>query len=134
MRVCLYPRDDPSELSLEMDKLVVDDSWAVFVAEAAPNRLCGFVEVSFRSRAEGCESGAVGYIGSLYVDPDLRRQGIGRSLLLAAEEWASRRGAMEMSSDCGINNEISQSVHRNAGYVECSRLVHLRKDLRRTLM
>ena len=93
MRVALYPNDDPQILAREIDQLLADLTWGILMAEIPTEGLCGFVEVSFRSRAEGCESGAVGYIGSWYVDPQVRRQGIGRELLDAAEGWAVQCGA-----------------------------------------
>jgi len=129
MRVALYPDHDPQALAGEIDQLLGDSTWAVFVAEAQPKRLCGFVEVSFRPRAEGCESGAVGYVGSWYVDPKVRTQGIGRELLNVAERWACRCGAKEMASDCDIENKVSREAHEKIGYVECGRLVHWRKNI-----
>jgi aminoglycoside 6'-N-acetyltransferase I len=52
---------------------------AVLVAERSDGNLGGFVEVSIRDYAEGCETRNVGYIEGWYVDPDTRRQAIGRA-------------------------------------------------------
>jgi len=50
----------------------------VYLAERSDGGLCGFLEASFRSRADGCESTPVGYIEGWYVDWDMRRQSVGR--------------------------------------------------------
>jgi len=64
-----------------------------------------------------------------YVAEDRRHQGIGRQLLLAAEDWARRHGCVEMASDTPIDNEISQVAHKALGYMVVDRCVHYRKTL-----
>jgi len=44
----------------------------------------GFVEVSLRPYAEGCDTRPVGYLEGGYVAPEWRGQGIGRALVEAA--------------------------------------------------
>ena len=63
------------------------------VAERENGALCGFLEAAIRPYAEGTEPRPVGYIEGWYVDPDVRRQGIGRALVEAAEAWRARRDA-----------------------------------------
>ena len=57
----------------------------VFVAAARSRRLSGFLEATIRPFAEGCETEPVGHIEGWYVDADVRRRGIGKQLVLAAE-------------------------------------------------
>jgi len=71
----------------------------------------------------------VGYLEGWYVEPELRRMGIGRSLVAAAEKWARERQCVEMASDAEVGNESSVAAHLRLGYEETARLVHLRKDL-----
>jgi hypothetical protein len=105
---------------------------AAFVAVRPTGGLCGFVETSLRSQAEDCQSSPVGYVEGWYVDPDVRKRGIGGSLLAVAESWAVGHGCREMASDTEFANEISRKAHLGLGYEETSRLVHFRKPLPET--
>jgi aminoglycoside 6'-N-acetyltransferase I len=83
---------------------------------------------SSASFAEGTDSRSVGYVEGRYVDPDVRRHGIGRSLV-AAEAWALSKGCRQMASDALIDNAVSIESHARLGYREVERLVHFAKDL-----
>lgn len=91
--------------------------------------MCGFLEASIRTFADGCDTRPVGYIEGWYVDPGVRHQGIGGELVRAAEAWAGAQGLREMASDCLIDDEISLQAHLALGYVETERLIHFRKPL-----
>lgn len=112
-----------------------NDSWfaradaKTFVAERPDGSLCGFVEVGSRPYAEDCESSPVGYVEGWWVDADERRQGVGRALIQAAEDWARSRGYTEMASDALIDNDVSHASHRALGFQEVERLVMFRKSL-----
>lgn len=102
----------------------------IFVAEAGDSRLIGFLEVDLRSHADGCNpSQPVGYVEGWYVAESHRRQGLGRRLLAAAEDWARSHGCVEMASDTWIDNETSQQAHAASGYEVVDRCVHYRKTL-----
>jgi aminoglycoside 6'-N-acetyltransferase I len=107
----------------------------VFVKEreegrpGGPTLLGGFIEISERTYAEGCETSPVAFIEGWYVDGDLRHQGIGRALVKAAEKWARRKGYTEMGSDLLIDNEPSLKAHLALGYREVERLVAMAKRL-----
>jgi len=102
---------------------------AVFVSPRPDGRLQGFLEVSVRPYADGCESRPVGYIEGWYVEPGARRKGVGRALVAAGEEWARSKGCQEMASDAEVENTLSHLAHRHLGYEEVERLVHFRKKL-----
>lgn len=103
---------------------------AVFVIDREEQgRLGGYVEAGARSIVDGCSSSPVGYIEAWYVDPDLRRSGLGRALLEAAESWARDMGYKEMGSDALIDNEVSHDAHQHSGYQIVDRVVTFRKDL-----
>src|SRR5207244_13259137 len=91
--------------------------------------LCGFVELSLRPWAEGCGTSPVGYIEAWYVDPDVRRRGIGRALFAAGEAWARERGCTEMGSDAELWHVVSQAAPRALGYREDVRTVAFAKRL-----
>jgi aminoglycoside 6'-N-acetyltransferase I len=105
------------------------DDATTFVAERPDGSLCGFVEVGSRPYAEDCESSPVGYIEGWWVDADVRRQGVGRALIQAAEDWARAKGYTEMASDALIDNDVSHASHQALGYEEVERLVMFRKSL-----
>jgi aminoglycoside 6'-N-acetyltransferase I len=112
-----------------MEDMLSDQTCATFVAVRPDESLGGFLEASQRKYAEGCSTGPVGYIEGWYVDPDLRRQGIGRQLICEAESWAVAKGLREIASDCDLDNLISLSAHQALGYEEVERLIHFRKSL-----
>jgi aminoglycoside 6'-N-acetyltransferase I len=91
--------------------------------------LAGFAEVGTRSVAESCETSPVAYLEGWYVDPDMRRQGIGAALVGAAEDWSRARGFRELASDTQLTNITSQRAHEALGFAEVERSVLYRKVL-----
>jgi aminoglycoside 6'-N-acetyltransferase I len=102
---------------------------AVWVAEDPAGGLCGFLEASIRPYAEGSTEQPVGYIEGWYVDPDMRRHGVGRALVVTAEAWARSLGCRQMASDAEIENVVSIEAHVAIGYREVGRAVHFSKNL-----
>jgi aminoglycoside 6'-N-acetyltransferase I len=104
----------------------------VFVAEdgVENGHLAGFAEISVRrDYVEGAHSTPVAYLEGWFVEPALRRRGIGRQLLAAAEKWAANQGYREFGSDVEADNFTSLAAHRAAGFQECQTLVHLIKSI-----
>ena len=89
------------------------------------------LEAAVRFRADGCDSTPVGYNEGWYVDEDVRRRGVGRALVEAAEAWARARGCRQMASDAELRNTISHQAHGALGYEETARLVFFKKDVDR---
>ena len=132
MRCALWPDTPREKLEDELaEYLAPDGPNAVLVVprEGGGGGLCGFVELSVRPWADGCDSSPVGYIEGWFVDPDVRRRGVGRALIAAGEAWARERGCAEMGSDAELWNETSQAAHRALGYAEATRLVTFAKRL-----
>ena len=104
---------------------------AIFVAEKTSDAaLAGFLEVSLRSHADGCDvRQPVGYLEGWYVVESHRGRGIGKQLFRAAEDWARALGCLEMASDAWIDNHVSHRVHERLGFEVVDRCVHYRKDL-----
>ena len=128
MRIALY-RCTKAECDAEIHEYLSEDDLAVVVAAREDGRLGGLIELGIRPWAEGCDSKNVGYIEGLWVDPDLRRQGIARGLVAAGEAWARGRGCVDMGSDCLLENEVSLRFHLALGYKEIERAIHLAKRL-----
>jgi aminoglycoside 6'-N-acetyltransferase I len=105
------------------------DTQLALVSESSEGNLIGFLEASVRPFVEDCHSENVGYLEGWWIEPDYRRNGIGRNLVSAAEQWARGKGCEEMASDSELGNDLSLEAHLRLGYEETSRLVHLRKEL-----
>lgn len=91
--------------------------------------LAGFVSLSLRTWAEGCEGTPVPYVEGWFVAPALRGRGIGRALMQAAEEWARTRGFREIGSDADLDNLAAIAAHGRLGFVRTTRLQFFRKEL-----
>ena len=103
---------------------------AVFVAQVATGELVGFLEVDFRSHADGCDPRQpVGFLEGWFVTESYREKGVGKRLLTAAEDWARRHGCVEMASDTWIDHGLSQRVHEALKFEVVDRCVHYRKKL-----
>ena len=86
-RVSLYSQDAPELLMTEIESIFYKRSveneldYSVWVAEVFPDKLAGFIEVSLRPDALHSETQPVGYIESLYIEPEYRHQGLGSQRL-----------------------------------------------------
>ena len=131
MSVALFPEYVAEDVAKGMKEFRARTDADVFVVDRGDGSLAGFVEAGSRPYADGCDTSPVGYVEAWYVDEDLRRQGYGRALLQAAEDWARRQGYREMASDALLDNHTSNAAHRASGYEEVERIIQFRKVLSR---
>ena len=130
LRKLLWDQSSDDEHRSEMlDIYEHTDTQLILVAETDGGKIIGFLEASIRPYVEDCHSDHVGYLEGWFVEPQYRKNGIGRKLVRTAENWARKKGCTEMASDSEIGNDLSLKAHQTLGYEETSRLVHLRKDL-----
>jgi aminoglycoside 6'-N-acetyltransferase I len=101
----------------------------VLVAVDDIDRPIGFVELFIRPYAEDCETDRVAYLEGWYVEPEFRRQGIGRALIAASEQWGREQGCTEFGSDALIDNHASAAAHQALGFVETVRIRCFKKHL-----
>jgi len=130
MREALWPEGVANHAS-EIQEFFADPSSArntVLVAEY-DGVLVGFVELSLRAYAEGCETSPVAYLEGWFVSNDVRGAGIGRALLRAAEEWARAQGCSEFASDAEADNVASAEAHRACGFDDAGLIRCFRKRL-----
>lgn len=130
MRRALWPQD-AEEHAAEIERFFAGravEPLAVLVAEGEGG-LAGFVELSIRNIAEGCFSGRVAYLEGWYVEPAMRRRGVGRALLSAAEEWGRAQGCTELASDTELDNAASAAAHLALGFAEVEQIRCFRKTL-----
>lgn len=119
----------PDQTEEDMASWLARSEAVVFVAERSGGGLSGFAEAGSRTYAEGCMTSPVAYLEGWYVDPDVRRTGVGRALLQAVEAWARSRGYSELASDAGIGNAASHAAHARGGFREVGRAVLYAKAL-----
>lgn len=90
----------------------------------------GFLHVGLRSHADGCDPAhPVGFVEGWFVREKARRQGIGRALVRAAEDWSRSMDCVEMASDALVDSAESLRAHGSAGFEVVDRCVHFRKRL-----
>jgi aminoglycoside 6'-N-acetyltransferase I len=130
LRKLLWDETSDNDHKSEMiDILDHHETQLVLVADLGQGRLIGFLEASIRPFVEDCDTDHVGYLEGWYVEPEFRKHGIGSMLVGHAEDWARQKGCTEMASDAEIGNDSSLAAHLSLGYIETSRLVHLRKEI-----
>jgi aminoglycoside 6'-N-acetyltransferase I len=138
MRSALWPDDSSESHAEEIAAFLTGNltGWlaglhavAVFVADRPGGGLCGFLEASVRPMADGCTTHPVGYVEGWYVDPDVRRKGVGKALVAAAEAWASSQACREMASDAHLANSASIAAHKALGFNDELPTVRFRKWL-----
>lgn len=123
MRRAMFPDENDHEGEIDQFFGGQYAPYEILVAERETGGLAGFVEVGSRVYAEGCTTSPVGYIEAWYVDADVRRLGVGRVLIAAAEDWARKQSFREIASDALIDNHVSVAAHTALGYREIERIV-----------
>jgi len=121
MRCDLWPEGDAAEHAAEIDAFLAGRltmPLAVLMAVDGDGEAVGFAELSIRPYAEDCVTDRVAYLEGWYVVSPVRRRGVGRALIRAAEEWARTQGCTEFASDALLENEASAEAHRALGFQE----------------
>ena len=131
LRAALWP-DDLEEHRAEAE-LFFDghrhEPAEVLLAVNDQGHAIGFAELSIRNIVDSCTTDRVAYLEGGYVEPSVRRQGVGSALIAGAERWAVEQGCKEFGSDSLIDNEASHLAHRALGFEETGRVINFRKDL-----
>jgi ribosomal-protein-alanine acetyltransferase len=92
---------------LDFHRALKAKSAVLLVAEEG-GALLGYALLKVRGRQAHLES--------LAVDPPARRIGLGRTLLLAAEQAVQERGAMHMRLEIREDNPAAYALYRALGY------------------
>jgi GNAT superfamily N-acetyltransferase len=90
-----------------------DASHAVFVAEDADGNIAGWIHIMPRMLLM---SRQIAEIGGLIVDELYRRQGVGRMLIEAAENWAFENGFESITARSNTKRPESHSFYPEVGY------------------
>lgn len=130
LRQGLFDDSSEAEHRQEMAEILAEEAGCVLVAERpSSNQLAGYIFVGTRKYAEGCTASPVAYLEEWFVDADMRRHGVGRALIVAAEVWARQNGYTELASDTTIDNNISLATHLALGFTEVERQINFIKKL-----
>ncbi|QTT86452.1 aminoglycoside 6'-N-acetyltransferase [Pseudomonas chlororaphis] len=131
LRQALWP-DCPAEEHLDEIASLLDDPqrYINLLAYTADGQPAGLAEASLRrDYVNGTEHSPVVFLEGLYVSAEQRRQGIAEQLIDAVAQWGRDQGCVEMASDTGLENLLSQTVHKALGFEETERVVYFRKSL-----
>jgi len=127
LRMKLWPDGNESEHLRDMADIVARGH-LVLLAVDASGMAVGFVEASERvDFVNGTSSSPVAFLEGLYVDPNSRRQGIARAMVVAVDRWAARQGCTELASDSPVENVVAHATHRALGFEETERVVYFRR-------
>lgn len=137
MCTLLWPETSVEENCQELDLLMNSGMSGtlparIFVSCDSDNKeaLTGFLQAGLRSHADGCDiAQPVGFVEGWFVYEPLRKRGIGKALMQAAEDWSRGHGCIEMASDTWIDHTLSQKAHQALGFEVVDRCVHFRKPL-----
>lgn len=129
LALALWPDNSAEEMRADL-KTIMEKEDAAFFLLFVEGRVIGFAQVSLRQDyVEGTETSPVGYLEGIYVKPNHRRRGLGRSLVTACEVWLRRKGCEEFASDCELTNEESLLFHLHTGFLEANRIICFTKKI-----
>jgi aminoglycoside 6'-N-acetyltransferase I len=132
LRAALWPDGTESDHRADVEKFFGGGSRQLahaLIARDPRGDAIGFAELSIRPYAEGCRTDRVAFLEGWYVTPGVRRRGVGRALVQAAERWARAQGCTEFASDREAGNAESAAAHLSLGFEEVGSVVCYRKDL-----
>lgn len=105
------PTPPPAVLAERAAAFIEDGTLTFLLAGDGPD---GIAQVRYlRSIWDGCLSA---YLEELYVVPELRGRGAGRSLLEAAMDMARTAGATHMDLNTGETDTAARALYESAGF------------------
>lgn len=107
-----YPASEAA-IRTRLRRIIESSDDCVLVAEGSVGELAGWIH-GFLSQL--LESDYRVEIGGLLVDARLRRNGIGRQLVRAVEDWAVERGATELSVRCREERAESHKFYESLSF------------------
>jgi GNAT superfamily N-acetyltransferase len=107
------PSDVAAARAFLAERLRRDES-VVFLAVETGGEAVGFMQLypSFSS----VSLGRLWILNDLFVDPDVRRGGVGRRLLERARDWAVETQARGLVLSTGVTNKTAQSLYESCGW------------------
>ncbi|MFQ5658146.1 MAG: ribosomal protein S18-alanine N-acetyltransferase [Candidatus Methylomirabilales bacterium] len=116
----MWPEDLDGVLRIEAASFTEPWTREMFLAEMIQGVSLALVVCSEEDEILGYILGSVAggdfHISNIAVDPRVRRQGVGRHLLLVALDQASRRGAQTASLEVRVSNLTAQTLYQHVGF------------------
>ena len=109
-----YPMS-PAEMTRRLTTLLPNEHHYIVVA-ASSGRLLGWMHVERRFSLEG---GDRAELMGLVVDSTARRRGVGRELLVVAENWTRAQGLSSLTVRSNVVRELSHPFYESLGYSRC---------------
>lgn len=111
------PSPDPARSKLYLDRILEDPDQELLVATSG-ERVVGLCHLQLYDtpRSPVFADRRRAHIEDLVIDESERRQGVGRSLLEAAEAWARRHRAEQMVLTVWHGNDAADRFYRSADY------------------
>lgn len=107
-----YPAD-AAVIAGRLERLRDSKSDVIFIAADANAGVAGWLQVH---AATVLESGFRAEITGLVVSPEQRRRGIGRALVMEAEQWANSIGAQAIVVRSNVQRRESHAFYPALGY------------------
>ena len=109
-----YDEPSPGILTLEerYSELIRNKEMIVLLVGDGPD---GFAQLRFRPWVYS--AGLHSYLEELYVEPDLRGNGLGRALLEAAMDTARGAGAEQMELGTSEDDTAARKLYEMAGFI-----------------
>lgn len=115
-----YPEDQTAD---QLAAILQDSRCKIFVAESA-GQVVGYLHLEDYQLLYG---DPMKNIMGIAVDPDCRRQGLGRALLEAGEAWAREQGAAGVRLVSGESRQGAHAFYRALGYAGNKIQLNLKK-------
>jgi ribosomal protein S18 acetylase RimI-like enzyme len=93
-----------------------EEGVVIFVAEAAPGEVVGYVYAGIEPQSWKELRDAAGFIHDVVVDPGSRRRGIASALLEAAADWLEAAGAPRIMLWTAEKNPTAQRLFAALGF------------------
>ena len=109
----------------KLQNLLADGRCRIFVAEL-DGQVVGYVHVQ---DYDVLYFDHMKNILGIAVDPAFRRQGIGRALLNAVEEWGKQSGACAVRLVSGMERTGAHLLYQHCGYLRSKEQLNMKKSL-----
>ena len=107
-------RSDPAAARAFLAERLARDESVIFLAVAEDGEALGFTQLyaSFSS----VSLRRLWILNDLFVDPGVRRGGVGRRLLERAREWAVETDTKGLTLATAVTNRAAQSLYESCGW------------------
>jgi GNAT superfamily N-acetyltransferase len=119
----LYPTAEIVAADVQAGTLIVAERAGALIGAVTLNQT---QEPAYGGVAWRLTDGAIGVVHRLMIAPAVKRQGVGRALMLATEDRARSSGLRALRLDTFAENPPALGLYRALGYAEVG-VVHFRK-------